>query len=96
MTERMKPEEFERLWDARHHINTCIKDFYALLVELHRVRKSEVRKMNLMQEAMDNCPTCRGEMDNDRRCAMCKTFLAELKGEAEEPQAPSMAEECKT
>ena len=70
----------ERCVDFVAHSRTDVPD---LIAELRRTRKSEKRKANLMQEAMDNCPTCRSEMDNDRRCAMCKTFLAELKPKPE-------------
>jgi len=41
---------------------------------------AEVKKLRaLMREAIENCPTCRGENEPDRRCARCQTFAKAVK-----------------
>ncbi len=48
-----------------------------MLCQAWQLRKRVVRLEALMQEAFENCETCRGETDS-RRCARCITFRKAL------------------
>jgi len=44
------------------------------------VLRAKIKRMkDEMQDAIDNCRTCEGETDPERKCARCKTFAEILK-----------------
>jgi len=56
------------------HGNNKIHCSWCLIKERNALRAENEALIKLMEEAMTNCETCRGEAVVSRMCARCQTF----------------------
>jgi len=68
-------EWFKRLDNG----DNCHSDICRLLWERDNARAALSALQEATRVAIDNCETCRGETDPERKCARCQTFEKLLK-----------------
>ena len=71
-----------RLQEIRKEFDThgVPNSAYLLITEIRSLRAENEALIKLMDEAMTNCETCRGEAVVSRMCARCQTFFRVTRG----------------
>lgn len=87
MASKTKPQPYERSNSYRRVVKGVqnlanslaqMNETYLNLLDRYKaLGKEKESLLNLMQEAIDDCETCRGETGGGR-CARCQTFAAAI------------------